>query len=160
MSNYKGEDRLEKHYTPQFLMDDMWEMFKTYSNGEPTEFLENSAGSGNIIDFLKTKSDAPILAFDIFNETGRPDIKQCDYLKEKIEYKSGRVAMINPPFQKGLKFVYKALKESDYCISILSVNSFINIDYDKYEVDRIWVYRKVDFGSCIVSICIVAIKNK
>lgn len=161
MGNYKGEDRQEKHYTPEYLLDELFELLDTYHKEPILEYLENSAGSGNIIDYIKSKrSCKDYIAFDINNETKRIDIKECNYLKEKIEYKPGRVAVINPPFNLGLKFVYKALKECDYCVSILSINSFLNIDYDKYEVDKIWIYRKIDFGTCKTSICMIAIKNK
>lgn len=160
MANYKGEDRLEKHYTPALLLEGLKEMLETYHKEDITEFLENSAGDGKIIDYLKDNYNIPTIAFDIFNESKREDIKECNYLKEKIEYKKGRVAVLNPPFANGLKFVYKALKECDYCVSILSVNSILNIDYDKYEVDKIYIYRKVDFGSCVVSVSIVGIKKK
>lgn len=162
MSNFKGEDRLEKHYTPDHLNIEMLEMLQTYHKEPITEFLENSAGSGRLIDYLKKEyPDIPVIAFDILNETQRKDITECDYLKnKKIGYKAGRVAFINPPFSNGLKFVYKALDECDYCVSILSINSFLNIDYDKYEVDKIYIYRMVDFESCRVSICIIGIKKK
>lgn len=160
MGNYKGEDRLEKHYTLDWLMDDMSEMLDTYYTGEITEFLENSAGDGRLIDYLKNKYNKPVIGFDIKNETHREDIKECNYLKEKIEYKKGRVAFINPPFQKGLNFVYKSLEECDYCVSILSMQSFLNIDYDKYEVDQILLYRKVYFGKCKVGISIIGIRKK
>ncbi len=162
MSNYKGEDRLEKHYTPEHLNVEMLEMLQTYHKEPITEFLENSAGSGRLIDYIKKEyKGIPVIAFDIHNETHREDITECDYLKnKKIGYKKGRVSFINPPFQKGLKFVYKALEECDYCVSILSINSFLNIDYDKYDVDKIYIYRKVDFEGCNVSICIIGIKKK
>ena len=160
MANYKNDDRREAHYTVKELIDGMFEMLQNHK--EPiTEFLENSAGDGRLIDALKEKyPDTPVLAYDIHDE-GRSDIHIIkDYMKEKIEYKKGRVTFINPPFAKGLKFVYKVLKESDYVVSILSINSFINIDYDKYIVDEIYIYRKVDFGSCKVNVCIIGIRNK
>jgi hypothetical protein len=161
MANYKGEDRLEKHYTPEYLYNYMYdEVLKKYYTGEITEFLENSAGDGRMMDFLKEKTNIPVIGFDIKNETNRVDIKECNYLKEKIEYKEGRVTFINPPFAGGLKFVYKALKESDYCVAILSANSFMNIDYDTYEVDTVDIFKNYDFGSCKVSICIIGIKKK
>jgi hypothetical protein len=156
MSNYKGEDREEKHYTPSELLDEMFSLEKRFVDFDITEYLENSAGSGNIIDRFKK----PYIAFDINNETGRQDIKECDYIKEKIDYKEGRVCIMNPPFAKGLKFLYKALKESDYVISILSQNSLLNIDYSKVWVDEIQLYRNYNFGSCKVSIIIVACRNK
>ena len=160
MGNYKGDDRREAHYTTDILIEGMFEMLETNYKEPITEFLENSAGDGRLIDALKSKYDIPVLAYDIHDE-GRDDIHIIkDYLKEKIEYKKGRVAFINPPFANGLKFVYKALKECDYVVSILSINSFINIDYDKYEVDEIYIYRKVDFGTWKINVCLIGIRNK
>tara|TARA_R110000796_G_scaffold171070_4_gene288064 strand:+ start:148 stop:639 length:492 start_codon:yes stop_codon:yes gene_type:complete len=161
MGNYKKDNMLEKHYTTEYLYKYMdTEILKKYYKGNISEFLENSAGSGLLIDYLKSEYNLPVLAFDIKNETNREDIKECNYLKEKIEYKNGRVAFINPPFNKGLKFVYKSLKESDYCIAILSVSSFLNIDYDKYDVNTIDIFKNYDFGSCKTTICIIGIKKK
>ena len=156
MPNYKGEDRLEKHYTTEDLLDKLFEMKDRLIDFEITEYLENSAGGGSICD----RFDKPYIAFDIQPEEGRDDIKQCNYLKEKIEYKKGRVSIINPPFANGLKFVYKALEESDYCISILSHNSLLNIDYDKYFVDEINMYRNFQFEKCKVSIILIGIRKK
>jgi len=156
MSNYKGEDRLEKHYSPTQLIEEMFHLLKTHYKGDIQEYLENSAGSGNIIEYF----DKPYIAFDIYNETGREDIKECNYLKEKIDYKEGRVCVMNPPFQNGLKFLYKALKESDYVVSILSQNSLLNIDYDKVWVDEVQLWRNYKFETCKVSVILVACRNK
>ncbi len=157
MANYKGEDRLEKHYTPEYLIDEMLSLVnRFYGFNNTTQFLETSAGDGAILE----KLNIPYIAYDILNETNRYDIKQCDYLKEKILYKKGRVAIQNPPFAKGLKFVYKSLEECDYYVALLSQNSLMNIDYEKYYADEIQLWRNIDFGSCKVSICIVAIRKK
>jgi len=161
MGNYKGEDRLEKHYTTEYLCKYMdTEVLKKYYKGSISEFLENSAGSGLLVDYLKSEYNLPVLAFDIKNETNREDIKECNYLKEKIEYKNGRVAFINPPFNKGLKFLYKSLEECDYCVAILSVSSFLSIDYDKYDVHTIDIFKNYNFGTCKTTICIIGIKKK
>lgn len=161
MANYKGKDRLEKHYTTDRLYEHMKnEILDIFYKEEITEFLETSAGDGRLADALKRDYNLPVKAYDIFNETKREDIIEGDYLKQKIDYKKGRVCFQNPPFAKGLKFIYKSLEECDYCVSILSINSFLNIDYDKYEVDTIDVFRKYDFGTCKVDICIVGIKKK
>lgn len=160
MSNYKGEDRLEKHYTPTKFTDLMWKIREEFIKFEITEWLENSAGSGNLMDYIKERSDAPIIAFDIFNETAREDIKQVDYLKHKIDYKPGRVAFINPPFQKGLKFLYKALSESDYVIALLSANSLLNIDYSKVWAEEIYFVKKAEFENCKQSIIIIGCRKK
>lgn len=150
----------EKHYTPLFLINKMWDILQE-ENIQAEEWLENSAGAGAMIDFLKLKSDKNILAYDILNETGREDIKECNYLKEKIEYKKGRVAFINPPFTKGLKFCYKALEECDYCIAMLSITSILNLDYDKYEaIGYIYYKKNAKFENVNVDICIMLLKKK
>jgi hypothetical protein len=150
----------EKYYTPLFLINKMWDILQE-ENIQAEEWLENSAGAGAMIDFLKLKSDKNILAYDILNETGREDIKECNYLKEKIEYKKGRVAFINPPFTKGLKFCYKALDECDYCIALLSITSILNLDYDKYEaIGYIYYKKSVKFENVNVDICIMLLKKK
>ena len=160
MPNYKGDDRREAHYTTEELYNHMYDNILQKYHHEPiTEFLETSAGDGRLIDFLQKKG-YKTRAYDIFKHEERDDIIIGDYLKEKLEYKKGRVCFQNPPFNKGLKFVYKALEECDYCVSILAINSFLNIDYDKYEVDTIDIFRNYDFGTCKVSVCIVGIKKK
>jgi hypothetical protein len=160
MSNYKGDDRFEKHYTPKELLDHMWAIKDQFVDFEVTEWLENSAGAGYILDYIKERSDKPTLAFDIMNETKREDIKECNYLKEKVPYKNGRVCIMNPPFQNGLKFLSKAVEECDYVISILSLNSLLNLDYSKIWVDEILMFRKYDFITCKASIIIVGCRKK
>ena len=161
MGNYKGEDRLERHFTTEYLYNYMnTEILKKYYKGDITEFLENSAGDGRMVDYLKSEYNLPVLACDISNDYEREDIKECNYLKEKIEYKKGRVGFINPPFNKGLKFIYKTLEECDYCVAILSVSSFLNIDYDKYDVDTIDIFKNYDFDSCKTTICIIGISKR
>jgi len=154
MSNYKGDDRLEAHYTPTELIDEMFAMLERNYKGEITEYLENSAGDGRIVD----RFDKDYIAYDI--DPKRDDIKQCNYMKEKIDYKAGRVCIINSQFTQGLRFLTKSLKECDYVISILGKNSLLNIDYSKVWVDEIQLWRKYDFGSCIADIIIVACRNK
>jgi hypothetical protein len=155
MGNYKGEDRLEKHYTPDKLIDELFDMKDRLCDVEVTEYLENSAGGGSICD----RFDKPYIAYDIEPEPDRTDIIKADYLKQKIEYKKGRVAIINPPFNKGLKFVYKSLEESDWCFAILSKNSLLNIDYNKYYAAEIQLYKNYDFGTCKVGIILVALRK-
>jgi len=159
MGNIKEGNELEKHYTPTELMEYCYNIIENNVNFEITEWLENSAGSGNIIDFIKTKSDKPIIAYDILNETGREDIKECNYLKEKIGYKQGRVGFINPPFNKGLKFVYKTLEECDYVVCILALNSLLNLDYEKYKPDDITVWKGYQFEKCKTNIVVMGISK-
>lgn len=89
--------------------------------------------------------DIPIIAFDILNEDKREDITECDFLKTKIEYKQGRICIMNPPFSKGLKFIYKVLESCDYCVCITSSNSFLNLNYDEYVLDEIIHIKKCRF---------------
>jgi hypothetical protein len=153
MSNYKGDDRAEAHFTTDELINEMFLLKDKYVDFDITEYLENSAGDGRIID----RFDKPYIAYDI--NSLRDDIKEVNYLKEKIEYKKGRVCIMNPPFAIGLKFLYKALKECDYVIALLSQNSLLNIDYDKVWCDEIQLWRKVDFGTCKASVILVACRN-
>lgn len=156
MANYKGDDRLEKHYTPTELIDELFILKDKFCDVEITEYLENSAGGGSICD----RFDKPYIAYDIEPEPDRKDIIKANYLKEKIEYKKGRVCVMNPPFTIGLKFVYKSLEECDWCFAILSQNSLLNIDYSKYWCPEIQIWRKYDFGSCKVGVILVAIRKK
>jgi hypothetical protein len=161
MANYRGQDREEFHKTTKSLMEYMSEILeKNFDTDTIIEFLENSAGDGELMDYIASKYKKPVIGFDIVNRTGRPDIEIIDYGKKKLEYKKGRVAFINPPFAKGIKFCYKSLEECDYVVSILSVNSFVNIDYDKYEVDDIYILPNYDFGTCKASICIIGMRKK
>lgn len=155
-ANYKGADRREHHETPDELIKEMFSLLTKYYDGEIVEYLENSAGKGRIIDYF----DKPYIAFDIEKYTDRDDIKICNYLKEKIPYKKGRVAVINPPFSLGLKFVYKALEECDYCVCILSQNSILNMDYSKYWCDEIQLWRNYGFENTKVSVSIMAVTKK
>ena len=155
-ANYKGDDRKEHHETPDELIKEMFSLLTKYYDGEIVEYLENSAGKGRIIDYF----DKPYIAFDIERYTDRDDIKICNYLKEKIPYKKGRVAVINPPFSLGLKFVYKALEECDYCVCILSQNSILNLDYSKYWAEEIQLWRNYQFENTKVSVSIMAVRKK
>lgn len=161
MANYKGNDREEFHKTTRSLMEYMSEILeKNFDINNITEFLENSAGDGEMIDYIKDKYQKPVIGYDIVNRTGREDILIGDYIKQKLEYKRGRVAFINPPFAKGIKFCYKSLTECDYVVSVLSVNSFVNLDYDKYKVDDIYIFPNYNFGTCKQSVCIIGMKIK
>jgi hypothetical protein len=156
MSNYKGDDREEKFYTPTELINELFLLKDKFCDVEITEYLENSAGGGSICD----RFDKPYIAFDINPEPDRSDILKVDYLKHKIVYKKGRVALINPPFTKGLKFLYKSLEESDWCFCILSQNSILNLDYTKYWVEEIQLWRNYMFGDAEVNIALMAVRKR
>ena len=156
MGNLKESNKEEKHYTPEELIDELFNILHQNYKEPITEYLESSAGDGRIID----RFDKPYIAYDIINETGRADIIEADYLKTKIPYKKGRVCVQNPPFNKGLKFIYKALEESDYCVSVLSYNSLFNLDYSKYWIDETRLWRNFEFENCKISIVIVGVRKK
>jgi len=156
MGNYLGEDRLEHHETPHQLIEELFSILERFYKEEITEYLESCAGKGRIVDYF----NKPYLAYDIEKYTDRKDIKITNYLKEKIEYKKGRVAVINPPFNKGLKFVYKALEECDYVVCILSQNSILNLDYTKYWVDEIQLWRNYQFENTKVSVSLMGVRKR
>lgn len=159
-TNVKQDNLLEKHYTPSDLIEAMVVLLdEHYGLNNVTEYLENSAGGGGIIDHLKPLGK-PIIAYDIYNETHRPDIIEADYLKVKLPYKQGRVAVINPPFHKMIKFLYKTLEEADYVVSVVPFSTIFNLDYNKYEVDAIHVYRKYQFEKTKLDIALIAMRKK
>lgn len=159
MANINKENPHEKHYSPDILIEEMFSILERNHHEPITEFLETSAGSGNIVNHFIEKG-VTYQAYDIFNETHREDITQLDYLKHKIEYKEGRVTIMNPPFNKGLKFLYKSLQESDYVVSIMSANSLLNLDYSKVWVDEIQFYKRFPFEKCNVSIILLGCRKK
>lgn len=159
MANKKENNLLEFHETTDYLMEQMDKMLNEYVDiNSITEFQESCAGAGKLIDYLK-KYNLTITGYDIEKRTNRNDILICNYLKEKIEYKRGRCSFINPPFHLGIKFIYKALEEGDWCVALMSKSSIMNIDYDRYDVEQIWIYNKQDFSSCKADVCILIIKN-
>lgn len=157
MANVDKTNKLEKFYTEGILLDKVWELLnENIDISNITEFLENSAGGGNMIDYLKDKTDIPIIAYDIKNETKRDDIIELDYLKHNIDYKEGRCTFMNPPFTKGLKFFYKAIEESDYVIAILATSSIISFDYEKYGIPKMYnIKGGYKFNNKKMDICII-----
>jgi hypothetical protein len=160
--NRNDNNKLEKHYTSTQMIDEMYDVVKrNFNTNDITEIQETSAGGGAIIDYFKDKGYKNITAYDIENETNRPDIKECNYLKEVIEYKKGRVTVQNPPFIYTQKFIKKALSESDYLVTITPLSSIMNLDYNTIEVDEINIYRKVEFNTGLkIDICIMGLKRK
>lgn len=148
---------LEKFYTPDNLIKIMFELKDKYADFEISEYLENSAGSWNIIKHF----DKPYIAFDIKPEPDSEEynIEECNYLKHHIDYKKGRVAMINPPFNRGLSFLYKALKECDYVVAMLSPNIIFSLDYERLHIDEIQIWKKIKFDIKYIDICIIACRN-
>lgn len=161
MSNINKENKLEKIYTTEPLINHLLDLLDEYYKEPIYQFLEPAAGSGNIIDVIKKRYNNKIIAFDIYNETKRKDIFEYDFLKSKLDKIKGTVTIMNPPFQKGLKFVYKALEISDIVISILSINSWINFDYLNYECDLIEIIKNQPFSdNNKYDICIMVCRNK
>ena len=160
MGNLKKGD-LEKIYTPKSLTIWMLDLLKKHYKEEITEFLEPSAGDGAIIDVLKKEySNIPILAYDIYNETNRDDIIEQDFFKVKLEYKKGRVTIMNPPFNKAGRFIKKAAEFSDYVVTIASTNTFLNLDYNVFDVDKIDIFKKYEFNNNKkYPICVIALKK-
>jgi len=156
MGNYLKDDRLEHHETPNELVVELFDLLKKYYKEDIVEYLEPAAGKGRINDYF----DKPYLAFDIEKYTDRDDILIKDYLKTKIEYKPNRVCVMNPPFNKGLKFVYKALEECDYVVCILSQNSILNLDYSRVWTDEIQLWRNYQFENTKVSVSLMALRKR
>jgi len=161
MSNKSKDNKLEKIYTPDRLTNHLLDLLDEYYKGDISEFLEPTAGSGQMIDVIKSRYNKPVIAFDIFNETKRKDIVEQDFLKLRLDYKKDRVTIMNPPFANGLKMVYKALEVSDFVVTILSCSSWSNFDYEHYDVELIEVIKKQIFSDNRgYAICIMVIKNK
>jgi len=163
MSNLNKENPLEKIYTPRHIIEYLDDCLKEFYKGDITEFLEPAAGDGQILNYLsEVYVDIPVLAYDIFNETGREDIIEADFLKTPLEYKAGRVTIMNPPFTKGTRFIKRCLEVSDYVIAITSASTFVSLDWDTIEADCIRISKKTKFinyekGTDIAILCL---KNK
>jgi len=158
-SHYKENNPLEKYYTPPDLIDELFILKDRYCDVAITEYLENSAGGGAICD----RFDKPYIAFDIEPEPDRPDIIKADYLKEKIEYKPGRVCIMNPPFNKGLKFVNKSLKECDWVFCILSNISIHAFNFKDVWIEEIQYYKNYHYPNITtksISLFLMALRNR
>lgn len=162
MANIKKGD-LEQIYTPNKIVDFMIKNVYKHYKGNITEILEPSAGDGRMLDRVKHWiPNIPSIQFDI--DPKRDDIIKMNFLdkkQNKLKYKKGRVTFMNPPFSKGIKFIYKCLEISDYVVAITSSNSFMNINYDKYIVDELYFIKKAMFSDGkSYGINIIAIRKK
>jgi len=164
MPNYRTDNKLEKYYTDEDLINfvvEEWGKWVDFSR--VVEFLEPAAGSGNMIYYLKRRFKVPVISYDIFNETGREDIIEANFLNEKIEYKSGRFTLSNPPFSKGIRFLKRIMKVSDSIAIILSSSSIVNIDWDwvqeEFEVHKIQL-KKHRFEEGMMRISIIYMTRK
>ena len=158
------ENSLEKFYTPASLTNEIIDEINSFIHFVPSEILEPTAGGGALIDVIKTRYNVPIKAFDIFNESKRLDIIECDYLKTKIEYVPNRLTIANPPFNKGLKMLYKMMEESDFVACILSQTSIVSFDFDKYDADwevhTIWAKKKQQFDRVKADISVFFLERR
>jgi hypothetical protein len=118
-----------KYYTPGWLVKQViTTMLIILSGITITEFIEPSAGDGAFIEELD-KLNIPAVYYDLYPE--HPRIKQQDFLKLELEYKSGRVVIGNPPFSSTVASLYKSfLKKSasigEYIVFILPVSQYNN----------------------------------
>lgn len=71
MANINKENPHEKHYSPDILIEEMFSILERNHHEPITEFLETSAGSGNIVNH--------------FIEKGVSHIKRMIYLTRHIE---------------------------------------------------------------------------
>ncbi len=159
MANYRKGNHLEFYPTPTHIGDILVEeMSKVIQN--PSEILEPCAGDGSLVDVILSEYKTSILKYDI--EPRREDIVEGDYLKMGLEYKEGRICIMNPPFAKATKFIKKALTECDYVACITSVNTIFSLDWDKYDLasENILVMKKEKFGDATIDCAIMVLKNK
>lgn len=100
-----------------------------------TEYIEPSAGSGVFLDYL----DKPYLAYDIEPEDDR--IIKSDWFKVKLDYKSGRCIIGNPPFGRANSLLKKFYKKStgvaDYISFIMPISQLEN-NHELYQFDLVY----------------------
>lgn len=162
MGNYKTDGTNQQEFIAtgsalaSFIVKEAIRCFKKVNI---TEVLEPCAGAGDLTKAIREHLSVDILQYDLFPQ--QDDIIQQDFLKLKLEHKEGRGCIMNPPFNKGIKFIYKAMESCDYCISITGMNSLINIDYNKYEFIEMYAIKKQPFKCGLkADIGIFVIKRK
>lgn len=160
MGNYNKQNMREFIATDEPLAKFMLERaIAVFKKENITEVLEPSAGAGDLTKIIKEYLDVPILQYDI--EPQREDIIQQDFLKLKLDYKPGRICIMNPPFNKGLPFIRKAMESCDYCVTIVGQNSLLNINYDEFDFIEMYSIDKQPFKcGLIAGIGIVLLKRK
>jgi len=160
MGNFKKDNMTEFIKTPVKLGEFMVEKSKEYFNNIE-EIIDVCAGDGALTDVIERYYDIPVLKYDI--EPRREDIIEMDFTKgwKKIGYKKNRLIIINPPFNKTLKFIYKSLEISDYVVSLGGSNSLVNFKWDEYDVLESFLIKKQYFNDDItMDISMFVIKNK
>jgi 16S rRNA A1518/A1519 N6-dimethyltransferase RsmA/KsgA/DIM1 with predicted DNA glycosylase/AP lyase activity len=162
MGNYKkdGTNQQEFIATPEklsrYIIEESLDIF---GKENITEVLEPSAGAGDFTKIIREYLSVDILQYDLYPQS--EDIIEQDFLKLKLDYKKGRICIMNPPFNKAIKFIDKAMLSCDYCSCICGMNTIINVDEYKYDYEKIFVIQNQPFiGGLKVDICIMFIKNK
>ena len=159
MANIDINNKEEFYETPNELVDLMIKRSREF-NIKPKEILDNSYGNGNILKPLLEEFKCDYIAYDIIDREYDLNVKVGDYLKEKIEYREDRVAFINPPWTKGLKFCYKSLEECSICIAVLAPTSLLSLNYNEYEVISSDFIKKTPFSETKYLDCVLLIIKK
>lgn len=126
----------DKYYTPKNLAKELIDItFEVLTNEcySITDIIEPSAGSGSFSDQINCT------AYDIEPES--ENIIKCDFLKEQIDYKKGRLCIGNPPFGNrnslSIKFFKKCCNIGDYIAFIQPISQLDN-NLQMYEFDLIY----------------------
>lgn len=130
----------DKYYTSKELANNCWnKILKIIGEENISEIIEPACGNGS---FFHHKDIQPHFAFDIETKVKCQGIiiKECDYLKEDINYLEGRLIITNPPYGRCLnlaqKFFKKAIQECDYIAFILPIGQ-LNNSQSMFEFDLI-----------------------
>ncbi|MGM9745979.1 MAG: hypothetical protein ACI30H_03360 [Paludibacteraceae bacterium] len=129
----------DKYYTSKKLAKELIDItFEVLTNEgySITDIIEPSAGSGSFSNQINCT------AYDI--EPEDENIIKCDFLKEPIEYKKGRLCIGNPPFGNrnslSIKFFKKCCIIGDYIAFIQPISkqcSSLEYDLSAYLNERI-----------------------
>lgn len=142
----------DKYYTPvdlaKYCID---KTFNVIGKSNISEIIEPSAGNGSFSNQIDK-----CIAYDI--ELEHENIQKHDFLTLKLEYKSERLIIGNPPFGEHMKlakrFYKKAIQISDYIAFILPIgqlnnrNSLYEFDLVHSEDLGIWTYTDRDLHCC------------
>jgi|688.fasta_scaffold119361_3 hypothetical protein len=145
----------EEHYTPQDVIDMMFQVRDKYVDFEITQYLEPSAGDGRMIEGV----DKPFIAYDINPKSDK--VIHGDFLTTDISYLKGRLTIMCPPFSLVHDFVEKTLDISDYVIAMLPRQGLTNvINYETTHVDCAYMYKEYDFGTTVTTFFIVGCRRR
>lgn len=87
----------DKYYTPINIANHCWDIVKDKIGFDNISYvIEPSVGNGAFYHY----DIHPNIGYDIEPEinSGSYNIKQCDFLNEDIDYKSGGLIIGNPPY--------------------------------------------------------------